>query len=387
MSVGYNPRIVTDGLAFAYDMGNTYKSWLGKPTTNLVPAYGVSGMQNITYSYLGIDNGWQKYSISGTWSAGTYPYSFNVYGYSFQGGVTYSTGYYFKTNVANKFEYFATGMNYVNEPMNFAGTSFSIAQPDGSLFVGRTGFQYTNNVTSAQPGYLLSKPLANGTVFSASTDFLWVKDGQVEQGTFCTPFTSGTRTTANSVIDMTRNATITASSLSYSANNRLSFNGTSDTMDCGNPTSLQLTTSITIDSWVNTSNTALNGNILSKNYNSGYRLRISSDNSILFLYQSPAGLVGLVTSSSIVTNNTWYNITVTGDSGGGKIYLNGTLVASAADVYYPSAATSGNFYIGSAAGSSEFFSGSISNVKVYNRALSAMEIKQNFNAIRGRFGI
>ncbi len=33
------------------------------------------------------------------------------------------------------------------------------------------------------------------------------------------------------------------------------------------------------------------------------------------------------------------------------------------------------------------FPGNISNVQAYNRALSATEILQNFNAIRGRYGI
>jgi hypothetical protein len=153
----------------------------------------------------------------------------------------------------------------------------------------------------------------------------------------------------------------------------INFDGVNDYIDCGNPAALQLTTSITIDTWVNTSNTALNG--------------ISSDNSILFLYVSPGGLVGCVTSSNIVSNNTWYNIVATGDSSGGKIFLNGVLVASPADVYNPTAATSGNFTIGSATAYGEYFSGKIASVKVYNRALSVDEVRQNFNALRGRFGL
>ena len=45
--------------------------------------------------------------------------------------------------------------------------------------------------------------------------------------------------------------------------------------------------------------------------------------------------------------------------------------------------------IGSAGGTvgGNFFGGNISVVMVYNRALSAAEISQNYNALRGRFGI
>ena len=45
------------------------------------------------------------------------------------------------------------------------------------------------------------------------------------------------------------------------------------------------------------------------------------------------------------------------------------------------------FYIGSRGGTSFFSPVSISCVYIYNRALSQLEIQQNFNATRGRFGI
>jgi hypothetical protein len=34
-----------------------------------------------------------------------------------------------------------------------------------------------------------------------------------------------------------------------------------------------------------------------------------------------------------------------------------------------------------------FFNGNVGNVQIYNRALSATEVQQNFNALRGRYGI
>ena len=37
--------------------------------------------------------------------------------------------------------------------------------------------------------------------------------------------------------------------------------------------------------------------------------------------------------------------------------------------------------------SSDFFTGRISSVKIYSKGLSASEVRQNFNALRGRFGI
>jgi hypothetical protein len=37
--------------------------------------------------------------------------------------------------------------------------------------------------------------------------------------------------------------------------------------------------------------------------------------------------------------------------------------------------------------SSEYFTGNIFTTQIYNRVLSATEITQNFNALRGRYGI
>ena len=34
-----------------------------------------------------------------------------------------------------------------------------------------------------------------------------------------------------------------------------------------------------------------------------------------------------------------------------------------------------------------YFDGKISNVKMYNKTLTASEVAQNFNALRGRYGI
>ena len=46
-----------------------------------------------------------------------------------------------------------------------------------------------------------------------------------------------------------------------------------------------------------------------------------------------------------------------------------------------------NVFIGQNPSGAEDFEGEYSNVKLYNRALTDEEVKQNFEAIRGRFGL
>jgi hypothetical protein len=90
--------------------------------------------------------------------------------------------------------------------------------------------------------------------------------------------------------------------------------------------------------------------------------------------------------------NTWYNVTGTFNSGIIKIYVNGVLkgtkdvTASGTSILYTSRTqallgTDAEYFI------FETFAGSIGNTQIYNRTLSDSEITQNFNALRGRYGI
>lgn len=94
-----------------------------------------------------------------------------------------------------------------------------------------------------------------------------------------------------------------------------------------------------------------------------------------------------------VTDNRWHNITVTFASNSHISYLDGnsfdTLTKTQTNyssVYY--------YFIGTGTWTgwtslvfSPFFNGNIANMFFYNRALSASEIQQNYNAKKSRFGL
>ena len=93
----------------------------------------------------------------------------------------------------------------------------------------------------------------------------------------------------------------------------------------------------------------------------------------------------IVTSSTNVTNGNWYYCTVVYNTSGTFLYLNSVLNASnsaTGDMNTPL-----GFRIGSDINGGNNWNGSVSNVQIYNRALSESEIKQNFEAYRGRFGV
>ena len=46
------------------------------------------------------------------------------------------------------------------------------------------------------------------------------------------------------------------------------------------------------------------------------------------------------------------------------------------------------FVIGAAANTTQYyFNGEIGPIQIYNRVLSAQEVKQNYNALKSRFGL
>jgi hypothetical protein len=87
--------------------------------------------------------------------------------------------------------------------------------------------------------------------------------------------------------------------------------------------------------------------------------------------------------------NTWHHIVGTYDGSTIRQYTNGVEVDSL--VYSGTPASGGEIRINrrwdDVVSSSNLFDSNIAEVKVYNRALTAAEVSQNFNALRGRFGI
>jgi hypothetical protein len=83
----------------------------------------------------------------------------------------------------------------------------------------------------------------------------------------------------------------------------------------------------------------------------------------------------------------WTHIVFVANDTRSDLYFNGTLIGSNTGVTGSFGGSSGNFRIGLDPNGSYSTKGNISSAKVYNRALSAAEVSQNFNALRGRYGI
>jgi len=118
-----------------------------------------------------------------------------------------------------------------------------------------------------------------------------------------------------------------------------------------------------------------------------YFLGSAGTNTYFFTERFVAGTVAnpSVTLVQSVTVNNWSHIVATYDGTTLSLYRNGSLVGTPATSTGNITNTSKTLTIGVRGGN--YFGGRISSAKIYNRALTASEIQQNFNALKGRFGL
>lgn len=173
--------------------------------------------------------------------------------------------------------------------------------------------------------------------------------------------------------------------VSYSNNNSfttLKFNGVDEQI----PVDSFFSNDGTVEIWFKPYDITRDGGL----YGDGGYFRIYHINGSLAWWVREQDLGSSVTVSSNLNNgsNVWYHAVGTFESGvGAKLYLNGELVGSDNHpvTYYNSAenAAIGNYY----RTDTRFFYGEMSTVKHYSRTLTEQEIKKNFEATRGRFGV
>jgi hypothetical protein len=112
---------------------------------------------------------------------------------------------------------------------------------------------------------------------------------------------------------------------------------------------------------------------------SGYYFKSGSDYTLNYDNSYGSGTLGVFSYG-----------TMTVDATGVKFYINGQLVGSnswTGTAGPPTTAESLKFGLYPGPGANFYRSGNISQASIYNKALTAAEVRQNFNALRGRFGI
>ena len=382
MGIAYSPKIVTDGLVFYYDMGNTQKSWKGKPTTNFISSLG---------------------DPTAEYARGEFGQYFNfVPVFETNGLVPYTLSFDAKGNIPGSMLVYMQNGSYTK--YSFVGQTVTLST-DWQRFT----FQ---NLTPAGPtaAWSANTPNDNRAMLATFTTYgsginPVLRNFQLELGSFATPFVNGTRSNTQAILDLTNNNTLTASSLTYASNNTFSFDRTNNNtlLTSLSITSTPALSNFTYEVFLNITSlppASNNGVILGATYYSGaaiyWRTNGSNFNIKGFIRGNDAYRV---TAEYTIALNTVYHVVLTNNYSAGtlNLYINGVLfssVATATQEYNATnIASAGNIGInkpqvdGGGSETYSYFTGRVDTAKIYNRALTAQEVQQNFNALRGRYGI
>jgi len=180
------------------------------------------------------------------------------------------------------------------------------------------------------------------------------------------------------------------------SNNSIVFDGSNDYVNCGG--TVKPTTAITVSTWIyfNSSFGADNRYLVdwhSLAAQDRWIFYTTGTNQITWYLKTVNQPEGS-TAAYTVTINTWINLcgtydsTISGGTNAQKFYVNGQLFASANRINALNTGT--DIYtvkLGSQTSAGGYLNGRISNVQIYNRALSSQEILQNYNAQKSRFNL
>ena len=155
----------------------------------------------------------------------------------------------------------------------------------------------------------------------------------------------------------------------------LSFNGTSSRVTVPNSASLQLTTGMTLEAWVNPTTVTNAWRDIIEKGNDNYYLMGTTDHSIR---PGGGGIVGgsygEAFGTAALAVNTWTHLAFTYDGSNLRLYVNGALVATQAKTGAITSSTSA-LTIGSDPFYGQYFSGMIDDLRIYNIALTQTQIQ------------
>lgn len=186
---------------------------------------------------------------------------------------------------------------------------------------------------------------------------------------------------------------ITPLGLTYNSDGTFSFSGSSSYIKWTSPY-MSYFPGITVEAWVNM-NVSGSSWVRIFDFGAGQNqdnillCQSSSTHELAFYIIVGSTQYSLVTTTTAIVDSTNTHFVATADGVYWRIYKNGVEIASVARSVLPANVTRSSNYIGKSnwATDTYYLNGNVPNAKIYNRALSAAEVLQNFNAHRGKYGL
>ena len=402
MGITYNPRIVTDGLVLALDAANT-KSY-GNNTENLLS----TSIRTTDGNGATSGSGWTLTANNAASPDGTTTATLLTQTSSLSNsGILWLGGGNSAGQVMSIFCKPVSG-NAVLQGQTGNGDGWT-ANLSTNVFTDSSGGRHANGGVDVYPDgwkrviipMVSIPPFSGGGSFPGGDFYLTVQgigsvllwgwqreNGSTANSYYPTTGTAKTRGTTWTDLSGRGNTGTLTNGPTYSNTNggSIVFDGTDDYVEItGN--SSNTPSEMTLFCFVYPKNTRPEEIIATQNSGNGYR----------FMTRTYVGGGGTTwgfapssateySSSTVLSNNVWYSLAITYTSSSLLGYLNGALNWS---VSSPIALVhGGNIRLGDGIGGAQVhLQANLSSFMMYNRALSAAEVSQNFNALRGRYGI
>ncbi len=175
----------------------------------------------------------------------------------------------------------------------------------------------------------------------------------------------------------------------------IDFDGTDNYIDCGHISDIQDSAEVSISFWTKIDDISFRI-LFGQNLVSGddiFQLYYWNANTLyIWIKNGGTGTVSFVNTSSLISVGQWYHFTMVfngtlTNNDRCKLFLNGgnDIITNRGTMPTTFTNSTESFLIGR--GLNGYFDGHMSNTQIYNRALSSTEVAQNYNALKGRFGL
>ena len=318
-----------------------------------------------------------------------YYYNDKVYLYAFNSFILSNatinnTRWHYLVGVRNG----GVGYIYIDGALDNSG-GLNVNIPGNNPFTIGNGYDYTSEALNGS----ISKVLVYPTKAISATDVTQnyyggpiVTDGLVfaiDAGNLVSYPTSGT-STYNLTGSGATGALTNGTSFTPLDGGAFVFDGTNDYIVFPNDTNLD-NQALTMESWnyLNTT-TSQNAFLFEKGYvNTQYSNFYFSGNTFIFRTIGLSTEDLSVTTSTYISPNTWNHVVCTYGAGVKTIYVNGIQIAQQTGLTGTISTNNTGLYLGAhGPGTNFFLNGKIAESRVYNKALTADEVLQNYNATK-----
>jgi hypothetical protein len=384
MSANAGPDIAEDGIVFYYDTGNTVKSYIGEPTTNLaLDAFQQGGWPG-THTLV---------------SSGTKTFNLTTSTAEWGGDASWTMFYYDVTAYTGQHICLSATYEYSNSPGGGNLAFVMIGQTTGSQtylgysspldynsFTPTSGQQISWNGVIGDGGKIgILTWMNNGTSTTLTSRFSKV---QLEVKTHPTQFINGTRSVTQGLLDMTGAGTINLTNASFTSNAQLTFDGTNDTVSVNSYPAIELVDNVSIEYvYMRLATDPILDVIANKYHSTGWELFCTTGNEFALAGRNGDGTYYATNNAAYtIVNNKYYHLIAIKEGLSWRLYINGQLYASLTANTIGTWSNTGILQIGGE-GSGYYPSMNLPVLKIYNRVLTASEVLTNYNAFKTRFGI